>query len=126
MHFINARSGEVDPAAVNIEEQFEVILERITQIIEREMNIVVRRDTFNYARFATHIQYLLKRVFEKKHIDSANVQMYESIRDEYETVSACVDQVGEYMKSNWSAELTEEEKIYLIMHINRVCSQETE
>lgn len=84
MHFINARSGEVDPAAVNIEEQFEVILERITQIIEREMNIVVRRDTFNFARFATHIQYLLKRVFEKKHIDSANVQMYESIRDEYE------------------------------------------
>lgn len=126
MHFINARSGESNAAARKIEEQYEVILERMTQIVEHEMGIKVRRDTFSFARFATHVQYLLKRIFEKKHIDSANVQMYESIRDEYGAVSACVDRVGEYIKSNWSAELTEEEKLYLIMHINRVCSQEGE
>lgn len=126
MHFINARSGQPDDATVNIEERYEDILERTTQIIEHELGITVRRDTFNYARFATHLQYLLKRIFEDKSIDSENIQMYEAIRDEYETVSGCVDKIGEYLKSNWDAELTGEEKLYLIMHVNRVCAKELE
>ena len=50
--------------------------------------------------------------------------MYASIRDEYKDVSACVDQIHEYLQRNWSIDLSEEEKLYLIMHINRVISQE--
>jgi len=126
MHFINARISGAKEAEVNIEERYEVILEETTRIIERDMGLSIRRDTFNYARFATHVQYLLKRVYDEKHIDSANVQMYEAIRDEYQAVSDCVDRIGEYLKKNWKVELTEEEKLYLIMHVNRVCSQEGE
>ena len=44
--------------------------------------MTVRRDTFIYARFAIHLQCLLKRVFEAKRIDSDNLQMYQSIREE--------------------------------------------
>ena len=126
MHFINARTGAADEAEVNIEERYETILEETTRIIEHEMGLQIRRDTFNYARFATHVQYLLKRVYDEKHIDSANVQMYEAIRDEYQAVSGCVDKIGEYLEGNWKVQLTEEEKLYLIMHVNRVCSQEAE
>ena len=57
-------------------------------------------------------------------IDSDNLQVYASIRDEYKDVSACVDQIHEYLQRNWSIDLSEEEKLYLIMHINRVISQE--
>ena len=57
-------------------------------------------------------------------IDSDNLQVYKSIRDEYKDVSGCVDQINEYLHHNWSIDLSEEEKLYLIMHINRVISQE--
>ena len=90
------------------------------------MALTVRRDTFNYARFATHVQYLLRRIFEDKSIDSENIQMYQSIREEYEAASRCVDRIAAYLKENWKAELTEEEKLYLIMHVNRVCAKEME
>ena len=126
MHFINARTSGAEEAEVKIEEQYETILEETTRIIEGEMGLTIRRDTFNYARFATHMQYLLKRIYDEKHIDSDNVQMYEAIRDEYRAVSDCVDQIDTYLKENWKVELTEEEKLYLIMHVNRVCSQEGE
>ena len=106
------------------EEEYETILERMTQIVEHALQITIRRDTFNYARFATHVQYLLKRVQTDSPIDSDNLQMYASIRDEYKDVSACVDQIHEYLQRNWSIDLSEEEKLYLIMHINRVISQE--
>lgn len=124
MHFINARSTRAEEPAANIEERYEEILERTTGIIEEEMALTVRRDSFNYARFATHVQYLLRRIFEDKSIDSENIQMYESIRDEYETASRCVDRIAEYLKESWKAQLTEEEKLYLIMHVNRVCAKE--
>ena len=126
MHFINARTGQSDLSEASIEERYEDILERTTRIIEHELGITVQRNTFSFARFATHMQYLLKRIFDDKHIDSANIQMYESIRGEYETVSGCVDRIGEYLNSNWNAKLTEEEKLYLIMHVNRVCAKEIE
>ena len=104
---------------------YEEILEQTTQIIELEMGLRVRRDTFNYARFATHLQYLLKRVFEQKHISSLNVEMYESLRGEFPKLSACVDKISDYYRSSRLIELSEEEKMYLILHINRVCSAET-
>ena len=126
MHFINARTSGVDEAEVRIEEQYETILEETTRIIEDGMGLRIRRDTFNFARFATHVQYLLKRIYDKKHIDSDNVQMYEAIREEYQQVSECVDKIGAYLEEGWKVQLTVEEKLYLIMHVNRVCSQETE
>lgn len=126
MHFINARSTHAPEGAASIEARYEEILERTTRIIEEEMALAVRRDTFNYARFATHVQYLLRRIFEDTSIDSENIQMYESIRDEYEAASRCVDKIAAYLKENWQAELTEEEKLYLIMHVNRVCAKEME
>ncbi len=127
MHFINARNAPAQGAepAPDIEQQYETILEQTTEIIEREMGITVKRSSFNYARFATHLQYLLKRMFEQTPIDTENVQMYRSIREEYPEVAACVDKIGEYYRDTWHAALTEEEKLYLIMHTNRVCAQET-
>jgi beta-glucoside operon transcriptional antiterminator len=41
-------------------------------------------------------------------------------------VAACVDKISDYFESVTSTELNEEEKLYLILHINRVCSKEME
>ena len=124
MHLINAQDKALDGTVPGLEEQYDEILDRITFIIEEELGIHVRRNTFNYARFATHVQYLLKRVLEQKHIDSENLQMYQSMQEEYPDISACVDKIARCLADVWSAELTEEERLYLILHVNRVCSKE--
>ena len=124
MHLINAQDKALDGNVPGLEEQYDEILDRITLIIEEELGVHVRRNTFNYARFATHVQYLLKRVLEQKHIDSENLQMYQSMREEYPAISACVDKIALCLADVWSVELTEEERLYLILHVNRVCSKE--
>ena len=50
---------------------------------------------------------------------------YQSMREEYPNVSACVDQIAQSLKADWSIELADEEKLYLILHVNRVCSKES-
>lgn len=124
MHFINARGRSLIEDVPCIEQHYEEILEKTTQIIEQELHIHVKKDTFNYSRFATHLRYLLNRAFDDKPIDSSDLQMYASASDEYPDISRCVDKICDYYEKTWSFSLSKEEKLYLIMHINRVCAKE--
>lgn len=127
MHFINARATATTPAAwadSTLQQQYEKILEQTTQIIEQEMGLQVQRDTFNYARFAMHVKYLLKRLMEKEHIDSSNLLLYETTQQEYRSVADCVDKISFCYEKDMSVRLNKEEKLYLIMHINRIISKE--
>lgn len=127
MHLINARGDSVLHEKTSYyEEHYEEILQQTTALIEQSFNIRVQKDTFNYARFATHIQYLLKRVYEQNYIESSNVQLYEKLREEFQDISVCVDRICEYYEQSWSLKLSQEEKLYLIMHVNRVCSKEVQ
>lgn len=124
MHLINAQDGaKLSETVPEVEQYYDEILAHTTQIIEQELNIQVQQDTFNYARFATHIQYLLTRALENKQIDSWNLLMYQSVRDEFPKISDCVDRICTYYEDKWGLKLSEEEKLYLIMHVNRVCSE---
>lgn len=127
MHFINARNGMIDSTATmqgQLQQRYDELLEQATCIIERELKISVRRDSFNFARFATHMEYLLQRLCKQQHIDSDNLHMYSSIREEYPKIAACVDKITEYFFRETETSLTEEEKLYLILHVNRVSAKE--
>lgn len=127
MHFINAKNNATNPEQEELDkarmQQYEEMLEQTTQIIEWELDIQVRRDTFNYARFASHLSYLFRRMFTQQYMDSDNLQVYMAIREEYPKVAACVSKLNEYYQQNFSTALTEEEQLYLILHINRVCAK---
>lgn len=125
MHLINAQHGDKVPKLVpQVERSFEEILARTTAIIEQELGVQVAHNTFNYARFATHIQHLLSRAFENKQINSNNLWMYDTMRREFPQAAACADKISAYYSKTWELKLSEEEKLYLIMHINRVCSDD--
>lgn len=123
MHLINAQHGGKGKGKVpEVEEYYEQILEQTTRIIEQTLQIQVRRNTFNYARYATHIQHLLSRALEDKQIDSKNLRMYEALRQQFPREADCADRIGKYYEDQWQLVLSQEEKLYLILHINRICS----
>lgn len=126
MHFINARNGTEEASQTptnDLQRQFDEILEQTTQIIEREMDIHIQRKTFSYARFASHLQYLLQRMFTEQY-NTSDLQAYVTLREEFPDAARCVDKISAYYKETWSARLTEEEKLYLLMHTNRICVKE--
>lgn len=43
---------------------------------------------------------------------------------EIQGIADCVDKICIYYQNVWSIQLSEEEKLYLILHVNRVCSRE--
>ena len=50
--------------------------------------------------------------------------MYESIREKFPEIAECIDKIEEYFVKKFNIQLSEEEKMYLMLHINRICVRE--
>ena len=58
-------------------------------------------------------------------ITSENQTMFSSICQEYPTTYDCVKQIDGFLQQNMGWGLSEEEQLYLILHINRLRSRES-
>ena len=124
MAFVNGRVYAGDEADVKAQAGDQEVLDRITEIVEREMGVTIDREGFNYARYATHVRYLLGRLRAGRGIDSINADIYVDLREEYTKTAACVDQIVSYLEESFRVRVTGEEQLYLLLHVNRVCANE--
>ena len=121
LHLINAK------AIVNSYQKSEGnndVIENITNIIERFFSITVERKSFNYSRFVSHIQYLLKRGSEGQYIMSDNQEMFKTLTDSFPKVYECAKQIDAYIFKQFNYTFNDEEILYLMLHINRLCARE--
>lgn len=99
------------------------IIDVCTSVIEQMMHIKIHKDSFNYSRFVSHVQYLLRRAKEPSKSSSDNLSLYSSASESFPEIEDCVNQI-EIVLNKKDFYLNEEEKLYLILHINRLCSRE--
>ena len=120
MAFINNMASPAESQKVKDDAQFEAILEEATRLVERDLHVQVDRETVNYARFATHIQYLYQRAAAGGAIESVNESMYGPVSAEYPEVAACSDHISDVFLEHLGRTLSDEEKLYLMLHVNRI------
>ena len=82
------------------------------------------RDSFNYYRFVTHMHYMMKRTLDDAMIDTQNRDIFESMKKEYPSIYSCSVKVAALIEQQLKKSLSEEEILYLILHINRLCARE--
>ena len=123
MSLLNSKLTQDEPQSAETDRD-EEMLEDVTEIVENELHILVERSGFNYSRYATHMQYLFQRIHTGQAIRSDNLQLYTSLREEFPEIAACVEKIAQHIEREWHSALTEEEKLYLILHVNRICIKE--
>lgn len=101
----------------------EDILEQIVSVVEETVGVTVDRNGFGFARFATHVQYLLKRMTAGETISTENSGMYNMAVANNERISTCINAIAALLKRIYLHDLTEEERLYLVLHINRICTR---
>ena len=121
LHIINAESISENQRNNSLDEK---IIDAITEIIENHFDIKIDKDGFNYSRFVTHLYYLLKRGKKNELAMNENKAMYESLVSTMPQIYECTQKIKEYLRNYLKWELTDEECIYLILHINRLCVRE--
>ena len=121
LHFINAENMQRN---ANDESDENKVICDITNLIEKDFEMSVNREGFNYSRFVTHLQYLMKRQETNISITSENKKLFDSMKAEYSKTYQCVSHIQTYLKDHLEWNPSEEELLYLMLHINRLCSRE--
>ena len=84
------------------------------------VEIHLDRKSFSYYRFATHVKYLLERKMENKTISTDNRVMMDQMVEQFPQAYRCVLVMKQYLKETMQWEISEEEQLYLMLHINRM------
>ena len=121
---INGKKDAAPPADPAEQTQDAEMLEQITEIVEDSFGILINRKSFNFSRYASHLQYLFRRIHSGKTIHSENLELYRNIGIEFPDIAQCANTIALHIKQQWGSDISEEEKLYLILHINRICSKE--
>ena len=66
--------------------------------------------------------YLLRRLKDGKKTSDDNRRIYEKLLEEYPDTYRCVDEIARFLEQNIQSKLDENEMLYLILHVNRLCS----
>lgn len=108
----------------------------ITRLIEGVIGVVEEfygegsgfdRESLAFHRFVVHLRYFAQRLFQGKLMEDSPAQgdaafralIVQSCPRHYE----CAQKVGEYVRTAWGKELSQEELIYLTIHLKRVAGE---
>nr|WP_277346801.1 PRD domain-containing protein [Vagococcus fluvialis] len=121
LHFVNAQDGlESMDETMLITEITKSIVKTIQSLFEVSLN----KESMNYSRFVTHIRYFMNRQIHKEEMTSnANDNLYQIIQDQYPKSYACGLMIREMLKREYNLDVSDDEMIYLIIHIERVVSE---
>ena len=119
LHFINDRIQPGDPAKDTADEA----VERCTEMIEEEFGLKIDRESFNYSRFVTHLEFLLNRLNKNEQTRSSNIEVYQQLKESYPQSFDCASRISAYVKDLVGIEPNDEEIMYLVVHINRLISR---
>ena len=71
----------------------------------------------------THLDYLIRRLMEKKQIESQNKEIFDEVKDKYADSVKCAERIKEYLDEQFNVLISDEELLYLSIHINRLISR---
>lgn len=95
----------------------------VLNIIKIHYHVELDTHSINYSRFLTHLQFFIQRLFEHKTLNTQDHELFEQIANKYPQEEACVLLIKDYIEARFEHTISNEEMMYLIIHINRVMSR---
>ena len=116
LHFVNAEYGTDIRDAVKFPDQMQAIVD----IVERDLGILLDESSLHYERFMTHIKFLIQWIYRKELLSSEDRELSLLMQRKYPREYQCSLKVAEYIMQATGSRLSEEEIMYLSVHIRRV------
>ena len=119
MHLLNATRDEPNGTAA-------LLFRRVQHVVTTvEGGLGVQLDTASpdYARFILHIQFLLQRLVAKSMLRGSDTSFFEFAKHSYPRSYAIAADVKSYVSAATGSDLTDEELLYVIVHVERLANQ---
>nr|WP_276561310.1 PRD domain-containing protein [Bacillus paramycoides] len=117
LHIVNAELNEEMPVVQSMTK----VMQEILTIVRYHFKIEFNEDSLIYYRFITHLKFFAQRLVKGNHYNSSpDDDLYLVIKKKYPEALSCSQKIKKFIENNYTYELTEEEIIYLTIHIERV------
>lgn len=100
------------------------IMQEIMQIVKYSFNISFNEESVYYYRFITHLKFFAQRLMQKAtYENNDNGVLLNVVKTQYPKPYECVLKISEFIQKNYDYPLSEEEQLYLTIHIQRIVSK---
>lgn len=120
LHIVNA---EMDGNENEIKRTYKItkVIQEISNIVKYNFKITFDEDSVYYYRFISHLKFFADRLFsEKTYSDESNDDLFSIIRGKYKSSYECVGKITKFIEEKYNYIVSDEEKLYLTIHIERV------
>lgn len=123
LHIVNAEleGSDLSSTLAAVE-----VLDEVTVLVERELGIALDRESYNYARFAIHIQFLVRRLSSGKVMEQGSGKMLSELSAEYPATYRCAQAVAKEIEQRHGWHCSSDEVLYLMLHIYRVQNRQND
>lgn len=121
LHFINSEMSSNDISETT---KLTTIIGEILDIIKYNFKMDFDEESFNFTRLVTHIKYFILRQINNEKLSNDNEFMFNIMKKQYSDEYECVKKIEQYLLKNYGWSCTPDEKLYLIMHIQRLRSRQ--
>ncbi len=118
LHLINAQINKSSTCAGDAAKLTQMVQD-ILNIVKYTYNIQLDEDSLNYERFVTHLRFFFKRLNNKNVFEEEDDFLLEQVKDKYKKAYECMLKVEKYL----GQKLSQSEKLYLTLHIQRVTAR---
>ena len=117
-HFITATEKRTNADSLKIMKG----VSRIVEIVEKELNTVFDDESADYLRFVIHLKFFMRSVlFEQSRPANESLGLlFAQIKTGYDKANACADRIEEYVKEEYDYDLSDEDRLYLVIHLVRL------
>ncbi len=119
IHIVNAEINEEVGTTMNITK----FMHSIINIVKYHFKTEFEEDSLSYFRFITHLKFFAQRIIHGTHYDSNYDHLYTMIKEQHQDAAACTEKIRIFVKKKHGHELTNEEMLYLTVHIERIVSR---
>ena len=119
LHLVNAQSNQ----DIKITYEITKIMQEILNVVKYYYGITFDEESVYYYRFITHLKYFAERLINKNTYNSHDDDLFDVIKLKYKNAYNCTEKISEFIYKNYNYQLTDEEKLYLTIHVEKVVSK---
>ncbi len=123
LHFVNAQMEE-NPDKVEDMYTITKVMQELSNIVKYYFNMEYDEDSVYYYRFVTHLKFFAQRLVTKKtYQEESEDDLLDIIKMKYKNAYECVKVIKKFLVEQYDYLLSDEEMLYLTIHIARVTNK---
>ena len=120
-HLVNA---ELNNDMINIA-NITKVMQQVLSVIKYHFKVEFNEESSTYYRFITHLKFFAQRVFSNAVYEEEDTELFFILKEKYHESYECVLKIKELIEHEYNYDLSLEEQLYLMIHIERIRTKAT-